>query len=58
MLAEMMRCAGDPKRFAAGEIGRTVEVPAYSAPGRIDEAALARCAEGEVVTRLRRVAHL
>ena len=52
MLAEMMRCAGEPERFAPGVIGRSVEVPAYSAPRRIDEVALARCAQGEEVARL------
>lgn len=52
MLAELMRCSGEPGRFAAGIIGRSFEVPAYSAPQRIDEAALARCAVGEVVEAL------
>ncbi|WP_375286967.1 MBL fold metallo-hydrolase [Sphingomonas sp.] len=52
MLAELMRCAGEPQRFAPGVIGRGVEVPAYSAPGRIDEAALARCAESEAIKAL------
>jgi L-ascorbate metabolism protein UlaG (beta-lactamase superfamily) len=54
MLAEMMRCAGgDPARFAAGTIGGAVEVPVYSTPARVDEAALVACAEGDVVRGLR-----
>lgn len=52
MLAELMRCSGEPARFAPAAIGRSVEVPAYSVPRGIEKATLQRCAAGEEVTRL------
>ena len=53
MLTALMRCSGgNPAAFAGATIGTAIEVPAYTAPAKVDEAKLAACASSAEVKAL------